>query len=123
MRIMISAKISFNVYLIYTLCSLIAVHSSAAFTSPCVKSLHRAFEYPLYNPTRIFMSEDVPLVENEMDTDPPKPAVKCPDCDLCDGSGRYVQTCCKSFMCKALVNCFSKSKEHKSFRRENKPYE
>jgi hypothetical protein len=23
-------------------------------------------------------------------TSPPKPAVKCPDCDLCDGSGRYV---------------------------------
>lgn len=22
------------------------------------------------------------------DEEPPKPAVKCPDCDLCDGSGR-----------------------------------
>lgn len=25
---------------------------------------------------------------NAAATEPPKPAVKCPDCDLCDGSGR-----------------------------------
>eukprot|EP00957_Ditylum_brightwellii_P162778 12395598-Ditylum_brightwellii.AAC.1 len=26
--------------------------------------------------------------EEEESVEPPKPAVKCPDCDMCDGSGR-----------------------------------
>lgn len=28
----------------------------------------------------------------EADQNPPEPQVKCPDCDLCDGSGRYVHS-------------------------------
>lgn len=31
-------------------------------------------------------------VQSEGDQSPPQPEVKCPDCDLCDGSGRYVIT-------------------------------
>jgi hypothetical protein len=27
--------------------------------------------------------------EEDAELSPTKPAVKCPDCDLCDGSGRY----------------------------------
>lgn len=37
-------------------------------------------------------SSNSPSVSSEVseNTTPPKPPVKCPDCDLCDGSGRYV---------------------------------
>ena len=44
--------------------------------------------------TRTFLSETTPPppssedVEDVATAPPPKPAVKCPDCDLCDGSGR-----------------------------------
>mmetsp|Transcript_4880 Transcript_4880/g.5860 ORF Transcript_4880/g.5860 Transcript_4880/m.5860 type:complete len:128 (+) Transcript_4880:95-478(+) len=36
-----------------------------------------------------FMSEES-NVEEMVNDEPPKPAVKCPDCDLCDGSGRIL---------------------------------
>jgi len=45
----------------------------------------------LSSESRIYLSEEgvSDFVETE-ESSPPKPAVKCPDCDKCDGSGRYV---------------------------------
>ena len=41
------------------------------------------------NDSILFSSqEEAPSDDTAAPTDPPKPAVKCPDCDLCDGSGR-----------------------------------
>ena len=35
-----------------------------------------------------FMATDDAETDSPAEGAPPKPAVKCPDCDLCDGSGR-----------------------------------
>ena len=35
-----------------------------------------------------FMSEDATAADETAEEEPPKPQVACPDCDLCDGSGR-----------------------------------
>mmetsp|Transcript_19820 Transcript_19820/g.25518 ORF Transcript_19820/g.25518 Transcript_19820/m.25518 type:complete len:126 (+) Transcript_19820:176-553(+) len=38
---------------------------------------------------RLSMSEEV-VEASEVQGEPPKPQVKCPDCDMCDGSGRIL---------------------------------
>ena len=43
--------------------------------------------------TSLNLADEVTSESSEIESEPstpPSPPVKCPDCDLCDGSGRYV---------------------------------
>ena len=46
-------------------------------------------QFPLQKKTTLFALEEDESDETNID-ESLKVAVKCPDCDLCDGSGRYV---------------------------------
>ena len=64
----------------------------ASFTSPSLAmlstrgNLHRRFTVE----DSSLGDSTVPAASEDTDGVPPKPPVKCPNCDLCDGSGRQV---------------------------------
>lgn len=62
--------------------------------------------YGVGRSTSRFVSEDAGMGEPaQEDPAEPKPDVKCPDCDMCDGSGRCVHMMQFSFYF-TLLRCF-----------------
>ena len=62
----------------------VVVSSASAFSTQQHSSIGKARHSQLQ--TTICFAE----VDDDATNDEPKVAVKCPDCDLCDGSGRCV---------------------------------
>ena len=77
-----------NRRLISSIAPLLAVLASAAAFSVQPPNARRTVHLPA--PVLFAAEEGVDSAEisSEAAEEPPKPAVKCPDCDLCDGSGR-----------------------------------
>ena len=63
----------------------VVVSSASAFSTQQHSSIGKARHSQLQTPTICFAE-----VDDDATNDEPKVAVKCPDCDLCDGSGRCV---------------------------------
>ena len=89
---MISRIVSSIVVLLVVL-----VSSAAAFSTQQHSSIGKTIQSQLQPTTICFAEGDD---SNDATNNEPKVAVKCPDCDLCDGSGR-----CVSFNMKVCISC------------------
>ena len=74
----------------------VLVSSAAAFSTQQHSSIGKTRQSQLQTPTICFAEGDD---SNDATNNEPKVAVKCPDCDLCDGSGR-----CVSYTIKLCVS-------------------
>lgn len=68
------------------LCLLVIISAAFSFTNapPCITRRPRAAV------SSVLMSEDDSAADESASSEPPKEEVKCPNCDLCDGSGRIL---------------------------------